>query len=583
MDHTARLWDVASGKLIRTLQGHSGDVDSVVFSPDGRSIFTASWDHTARQWDKETGALAREYKGNANIVWSVATSPDGRFLITGGEDTTTRLWETATGNQVASILSFEKAGWAVTDPQGRFDTSDLDGNASLVWVASDEPMRALPIEIFMRDYYTPRLLSRILNQEPLPGVRSIAEIKNRVQPEVAITSVTAIKNHAESVNVVVHAASQTGENGSMSGLRDLRLFRDGQLVANSAMDLSLEDGDFEFKNLRLPSGEKRVTFTAYAFNSERIKSRTATKDYAYQPAASPRKRAWLLQIGVNHYQAAGCDLHGSVTDAEQLSQLLSDRLKRQGFDVKALRLVSTDSQSQATKSGIRDAITKIAGQATPDDFLFLSFSGHGYDDKTGEFYVFPGDIQGNCSSVNDELLRRAISADELAQWLRPIDVGEMVFVLDSCQSASSVEANDLKPGPMGSRGLGQLAYDKRMRILAASQSTQEAQERNLPAGEGPGKIRTQGLLSYTLVQQGLVEGNADWKPVDGKITLREWLGYAVDAVPKQLDTGTVNTGRGLIVIGPPAKVVSARQVPTLFDFSRSDGIVMQLKQATGNR
>lgn len=49
-------------------------------------------------------------------------------------------------------------------------------------------------------------------------------------------------------------------------------------------------------------------------------------------------------------------------------------------------------------------------------------------------------------------------------------------MLDSCYSASSVEANDFKPGPMGSRGLGQLSYDKRVRILAASQSDQVAQD-----------------------------------------------------------------------------------------------------------
>ena len=49
-------------------------------------------------------------------------------------------------------------------------------------------------------------------------------------------------------------------------------------------------------------------------------------------------------------------------------------------------------------------------------------------------------------------------------------------MLDSCFSAKRVESNGFKPGPMGSRGLGQLAYDKRMRILAASQSDETAGE-----------------------------------------------------------------------------------------------------------
>src|ERR1017187_6583715 len=114
------------------------------------------------------------------------------------------------------------------------------------------------------------------------------------------------------------------------------------------------------------------------------------------------------------------------------------------------------------------------------------------------------------------------TASHLTESL-PIDAGEMTFILDSCYSAKSVEANDFKPGPMGSRGLGQLAYDKRMRILAASQSDAEALEES--------RLQ-QGLLSYVLTEQGLKEGKADWKPIDKQITLGEWLTYAADQVPK---------------------------------------------------
>ena len=47
-DRTARVWNAASGQLLATLQGHTGRVESAVFSPDGRRILTASWDTTAR-------------------------------------------------------------------------------------------------------------------------------------------------------------------------------------------------------------------------------------------------------------------------------------------------------------------------------------------------------------------------------------------------------------------------------------------------------------------------------------------------------------------------------------------------------
>jgi hypothetical protein len=425
-------------------------------------------------------------------------------------------------------------------------------------------MRPLPLEIFMRDYYTPRLLARIMNGEELPHIRSIAEIANRVQPDAAVVSVTASKTHPGRADVIVHAASHANDKGHASGLQDLRLFRNGQMVGYR--EGALKDGDFAFNDIQLPALSKTATFTAYAFNSMNIKSATAQKDYNYEPGTAAKPHAYLLQIGVNHYQASGCELHGSANDAEKLSAILTERLTARGLDVKPVRLVSTDTQKGATKQEIRDALKAIAAVATPDDVFFLSFSGHGYGNKDGQFYILPSDVQGSCQGVDDAMLKSAISADELAEWLRPIDAGEMTFVLDSCDSASSVEANDFKPGPMGSRGLGQLAYDKRMRILAASQSNQAARE---------SETLHQGLLSYALTQEGLVEGKADWKPVDRKITVGEWLGYAAEEVPRLREAGEVKTGRGITPIGEPTPFVKSAQIPAVFDFSKKDTFVLQ--------
>jgi WD40 repeat protein len=571
--NTLRLYNAATGVEVRPFTAPLDGAASIAFSPDGRFVLAGGNNSTAQLWDTASGQQIKSLAGHSSPVSSVALSPDDRFMLTGSDDTTARLWDTATGKQLATLLGFETGGWAVVDPEGRFDTSDLDGGAPLVWVADSEPMRPLPLEIFMRDYYTPRLLARIMNGETLPPIRSIVEITNRVQPDVAVVSVSASKTHPGRADVVVHAARHTNEKGQASGLQDLRLFRNGQMVGY--LKGSLKDGDYTFKDIQLPTSVKSVTFTAYAFNSMNIKSATAEKDYAYEPGAAVRPHAYLLQIGVNHYQASGCELHGSVTDAEELSGVLTDRLTKRGLDVKPVRLISTGTENGATKEKIRDALQAIAAVATPDDAFFLSFSGHGYGDKDGQFYIFPSDVQGSCNGVDDAMLKNAISADELTEWLRPIDAGEMTFILDSCQSASSVEANDFKPGPMGSRGLGQLAYDKRMRILAASQSNQEAQERNLPAGNGEGEERTQGLLSYVLTEEGLVEGKADWRPEFGTITVGKWLSYAADAVPKSLEAGAVKTPRGMKRIGPPTPHAKSAQIPAVFDFSKKDTLQLQ--------
>ena len=498
-----------------------------------------------------------------NVGGPLAFSANCRWAAFGSADGTTRVWDVATGKELASLISFREGGWAVVDPEGRFDTSDLDGGAPLQWVVDDDPMRALPLEIFMRDYYTPGLLVRVLKGEQLPAIQSIAEIRNRVQPDVTVVSVKP-SAMAGRVDVVVHVTSRMDEKKQASGLQDLRLFRDGQMVAGGYREGKLDGGDYTFRNVMLKSGARKVTFTAYAFNSERIKSATASRDYEPKPPlmASVRKpHAYLLQIGVNHFAASGCDLSFSVNDAETMSAVLKQRLEARGMVVEAVVLESVAGSDAmgASKERIRAELEKIAAKATPDDAFFMSFSGHGVSSE-GMFYIMPSNIVGSCEHPRAELLKNAISADMLSEWLRPIDAGEMTFVLDACRSASSVESEGFKAGPLSSRGLGQLAYDKRMRILAASQANEAA---------GEYASLRQGLLSYVLTQAGLEQGKADWQPVDQRITVGEWLAYAADAVPKFVPGETRDEAHKVAADEEPL------QTPALFNFSKRDAFVLQ--------
>jgi hypothetical protein len=143
----------------------------------------------------------------------------------------------------------------------------------------------------------------------------------------------------------------------------------------------------------------------------------------------------------------------------------------------------------------------------------------------------------------------------------------MTLILDACFSAESVQAGDFKPGPLGSRGLGQLAYDKRMRVLAASQSDEVAHEYD---------YLQQGLLTYVLTHDGLDEGKADWKPVDKKITVGEWLAYAADAVPKFVpDQSKAPTSKAATGRFGSSPTNTSFQVPALFNFSKTDTLTLQ--------
>jgi WD40 repeat protein len=92
-DRTVRLWDPATGAERHTLKGHTGSVEAVVFSPDGKLVASASGDRIVRLWDPATGAERHTLKGHTDYVWAVVFSPDGKLVASASGDRTVRLWD----------------------------------------------------------------------------------------------------------------------------------------------------------------------------------------------------------------------------------------------------------------------------------------------------------------------------------------------------------------------------------------------------------------------------------------------------------------------------------------------------------
>ncbi|WP_380279866.1 trypsin-like peptidase domain-containing protein [Kitasatospora purpeofusca] len=141
-DKTARLWDTASGKPLTTLTGHTDAVLSVVFSPDGKTIATASYDKTARLWDTASGKPLTTLTGHTDIVRSVVFSPDGKTIATASSDTTARLWDTASGKPLTTLTGHTDIVRSVVfSPDGKtIATASYDKTARLWDTASGKPL-----------------------------------------------------------------------------------------------------------------------------------------------------------------------------------------------------------------------------------------------------------------------------------------------------------------------------------------------------------------------------------------------------------------------------------------------------------
>ena len=144
-DKTVRLWEVAGGKEIRQLRGHQDRVCRVVFSPDGKTLASASEDKTVRLWEATSGKEIRQFLGHQYGVMSVVFSPDGKTLASASRDHTVRLWDAASGEEIRQFQGHHNAVFSVAfSPDGKILASaseDLPDGKTLASSTEDRTVR----------------------------------------------------------------------------------------------------------------------------------------------------------------------------------------------------------------------------------------------------------------------------------------------------------------------------------------------------------------------------------------------------------------------------------------------------------
>ncbi|MFE6691870.1 hypothetical protein ACFVFQ_36050 [Streptomyces sp. NPDC057743] len=133
-DHTVKLWAPATHRLLATLPGHTDAVNGLAISPDGRTLATASNDHSVKLWDLSSRRTTATLLGHANTVTAVAFSPDGRTLASASSDHTVRLWDVASHRVRATLTGHKAAVNAVAfSPDGRALATSSSDRTTRLW------------------------------------------------------------------------------------------------------------------------------------------------------------------------------------------------------------------------------------------------------------------------------------------------------------------------------------------------------------------------------------------------------------------------------------------------------------------
>jgi WD40 repeat protein len=379
-DGTVRLWEASSGKEVLTLQGHTSAVSCVAFSPDGRRLASAG-DGTVRLWEVASGKELFSLQGNTGIagIYSVAFSPDGQRLASAGGDGTgdgtVRLWEVASGKQLLALKGHFGVAYSVAfSPDGqRLASAGLDRTVKLWEAASGKELLTL--------------------QGHTSAVRCVAFSPDGQRLASAVAAYGKTQNYGEVKLWEVASGKELRTlqwQTSNGHIRSVAFSPDGQRLASAG-------GDGTVRLWEVTSGKQLLALKGHTGAAESVAFSPDGRRLQLASASADRKvRLWVAAgseelLALKGHTSAVCCVTFSP-DGQRLASASADRTVRLRETASGKELLTLQGHT-----GIVHSILSVA--FSPDGRRLASASGEVA--QTNQFY---GEVKVWEASSGKELL-----------------------------------------------------------------------------------------------------------------------------------------------------------------------------------
>jgi WD40 repeat protein/uncharacterized caspase-like protein len=537
------VWDVESGRVVRAIQ-HSDWVYSVAFAPDGTKLASGGADHLVKLWDVTSGRLLRTLEGHSGAVKSVVFSADGVRLLSASEDATLKVWNTATGQSIASMVVGRDNEWLTMTGDGFFAASS--NGADLIHVVRGYEVTT--IDQVHQALFNPDLVRETLASDPTGEVKRAADVLNldKVLDSGPAPSVRVLSPGSAVATDLVTVQALVTDRGQGVGRTEWRV---NGITTGVAAKPAGEGPNYVFtQQLALEPGDNTIEVVAYNASNllASLPARSTIKFTGTAEAVTPKLH--ILAIGINKYVDQGWTppdsnkrvsfplLGLAVKDATTLAADLRRAAAGLYTDVH----VELALDEQATRDSLETTVARFAQDIHPRDTVILFVAGHGYS-LDGRFYLIPQDFQGG--SNPEALAAHAIGQDRLQDWLaNRIKAGKVIVLLDTCEAGALIGGHTRSRTEGASEAaIGRLHEATGRPVLTAAATGQFAHEGVVgPSGD------THGIFTWTLLD-ALRNGDRN---ANGLIELSEIVTHVQAQVPRLAEQLKRN-GRAASIVATP--------------------------------